>query len=298
MNITNRIKNFNRNTWNLAFIEQQDWDSFLQGYHKKVHWMKNPYTDRWFADPYILDVNSEEIICIVEEMSYDNSRGRIAKLIIDRKTYELQECKIILDLNTHLSFPFIFRKEKEILIMPENSASGACNIYKYNPKDDALTLFAEISAEPMVDAIILPEPLFGKSYIFSTLSTSPNGNVLSVFEFNTDSMKATKLNDIVFKSDIARNAGGIFIYDGKLYRPAQDCSSSYGGGVILQEMTFDSTTKSFSFIDRWKIYPFSFRYNLGLHTFNCYRDLLVIDGRGYKYPILGRLIRPIINKFK
>lgn len=38
------------------------------------------------------------------------------------------------------------------------------------------------------------------------------------------------------------------------------------------------------------IYPNSFRYNQGIHTFNNYQGLIVIDARGYRNPIIGRLL--------
>ena len=71
-----------------------------------------------------MDYNEEEIIVLGEEYSDELLRGRIAKLVVDRKTYKLKSWKIILDLPTHLSFPRVVRKNGEIFIHPENSQSA------------------------------------------------------------------------------------------------------------------------------------------------------------------------------
>ena len=45
-----------------------------------------------------------------------------------------------------------------------------------------------------------------------------------------------------------------------------------------------------SFEDVNSFYPNTFKYNHGVHTFNNYKGLIVIDVRGYRNPVMGRVL--------
>lgn len=292
----NIIKKLNRNRWNLAFFKEEDLPDVLNGNFHNVHWLVNKDQTRWFADPFILDVNENYVEVLVEELTYSINKGRIAKLTVNRNTWELEDLKIILELDTHLSFPMIFRKDNKIIIIPENSASGKSIAYCYNKSSDSLEKVSIVSEEPLTDATLLLD--FETTYMLSTKMPDCNGNVLDVYEFNVDSLEAKKVDSIVFKKPIARNAGCPIRINGVLYRPAQDCDGDYGKGVILQKINYDAYKAKLSFHNEASIYPFTFRYQCGLHTLNSYKGMCVIDVRGYLHPIVGRLIRPLINTVK
>ena len=80
----------------------------------KLHIVRNPYKNKWFADPFILEEDDENIQFLVEEFDYSVGRGRIARLMVDKKDNKIIECSIILDLPTHLSFPAIYRVDGEV----------------------------------------------------------------------------------------------------------------------------------------------------------------------------------------
>jgi hypothetical protein len=109
-----------------------DLDSVMNGDPIHVNWVKHHYKDSWFADPFILDVTDTDIIVLVEEWYKPIRRGRISKLIIDRNTFVLKDLQVVLQLDTHLSFPVIERREDGVYIYPENGESGNLSIYRYN----------------------------------------------------------------------------------------------------------------------------------------------------------------------
>ena len=148
-----KIRELRHNLWNIGFIEDGI-ENIIQDKKTNIHWVKKYINDRWFADPFILDVTESDIVILAEEYSYNLRRGRIARVVIDRKTYEEKKFEIILDLSTHLSFPFIFRYENNIYIMPENSASGSSFIYKYDDETRELQKVQIVSDRPLTDAII------------------------------------------------------------------------------------------------------------------------------------------------
>ena len=55
--------------YNIGFVENT-LEGILQGEPYRIKWMKHGYADRWFADPFILDVCGNEAQVLVEEF-YD-----------------------------------------------------------------------------------------------------------------------------------------------------------------------------------------------------------------------------------
>lgn len=190
----------------------------------------------------------------------------------------------------------IFRKGDAIYVLPENSASGHSTLYKYNALEESLEPLKIVCNRPLTDATIVE--VNGLTYIFSTELPAPNGNELHIYVSDMDIGNPHLVQTKVFSKNIARNAGAPFIHEGRLIRPAQDCGDAYGKGVIFQEVKLDKATGLFDFKDIGAIYPFNFRYNLGLHTFNQYNGMCVIDGRGLLHPYIGRIIRPLANLIK
>ena len=111
--------------WDIAFGTYSDTiiTNGLSGINVKV--VKNPYKNKWFADPFILEATENTIQFLVEEFDDKVGRGRIARLKVNKSNCRIEECSIILDLPTHLSFPVIYRVNGCIYVHPENSASGS-----------------------------------------------------------------------------------------------------------------------------------------------------------------------------
>lgn len=268
--------------WNIGFVEE-DIHDVLHAKRLNIRWMKHGYKDRWFADPQLLEVNEREIIVLVEEFCYQNDRGRIAKLTVGRNDYALREMKVILDLDTHLSFPFIYRKGKDIFLMPENCKSDATKIYRYHPEDDTLTPVSRVTHLPITDAIVAQMD-DGREYILSTHEPYQNKERLQVYAFDQErmAMDDKPLQDIPFASNIARNAGEMFEVDGIKYRPAQDCNKCYGNGVVIQRVDYDGARFEMTDVNAFHSdYP---EMDMGYHTFNMKNGLVVVDGHGHIRP--------------
>ena len=83
------------------------------------------------------------------------------------------------------------------------------------------------------------------------------------------------------KTDVrsARSAGPIFIHNGKLIRPAQDCSKEYGAKIVLNEIKLINKTnyfeKKISFINP----IIDSKYFDGIHTISSIGNYTAIDGK-------------------
>lgn len=263
--------------WEIGFIENSI-NQVLAGDNLKIKWVKNPIRDRWFADPFILDVTPSIIVLLVEEFSYELKKGRIAKLIIDRKSMEILQFKIILELTTHLSFPAIIRDKGDVYIYPENHQSGCLKMYKYDVNSEQCREVKVLCKEPLTDAV--RTELFGRPLIFSTKYPHQNGSSLDVYEEKNGSFQRFK--EITFNENIARMAGDFFKVDGNIYRPAQECNVFYGHGVSIQKVS-----KDFEFTEVRRLLSPHPNLKLGIHTLNYYKGNIVIDVKGFRHHWIG-----------
>lgn len=276
------------NKWNIGFVQENLSEILSSNKPLTIKWLKHNCKNSWFADPFIVNILNNDIYILVEEYHDPIKRGRISRLIVDKESYELKQKDTVLELSTHLSFPAILRKGNKIFIYPENSASGKLVMYEYDYINNICTNHQTLSNIPLTDAIITN--IANEQYIISTQLPHPNSNILGKYSSNN------LIQEFIFDSKIARNAGDWFEYNNKLYRPAQDCNKTYGGAVIIQEVTTVNNTLQFKNIRR--IESTHSIYNEGLHTFNFYKNLIVIDAKGYKHPIAHKLYEFLKNIIK
>ncbi len=283
--IKKNVSGYLKGRWNIGFIDFDEnliWKEPLG----KIYWLKHAYKDRWFADPFILSVTDSEIEVLVEEFYDPIDRGRISKLVIDKNSYTLKKCIPILELDTHLSFPVIFRANNEVYIYPESSRSQQLVLYRYDCDSETVEVLKVLSGEPLTDATITT--LFGSPYLFSTRMPEPNKNILNIYSAHEWDGDYRLKQSVTFQDNTARNAGEIFKIGNRFIRPAQDCNGAYGRGIVFQEVFFQDGM--FSFQELKRHYPKSWRYHLGMHTFSVQENIAVVDGRGYRNPIFGHFI--------
>lgn len=294
MKIIERILNYIKETkYNIGFVDGSI-QSVLDGKEVKINWLKHSYKDRWFADPFILDVTEDDIIVLVEEWYDPINRGRISKLVIDRKSYKLKTLKVMIDEGFHMSFPAITRKEDGIYIQPECGLTRGLVEYKYDETSDSFRVGRIISELPLADSV--RTNLFGTDLMFSTKLPDANGKELGIYEWDNTMRQYKIKNYYYFDDNISRMAGNFFRYNNKIYRPAQVCIKSYGDAVSLQKVTLGD--KGWDFEEIRRIYSPHPDYDLGFHTFNTYKDVIVVDALGYRKPVLTRILRTIKNIIK
>lgn len=294
MNIKNSIISYIKDTkYNIGFIDG-DLDSILNGEPIKINWLRHSYKDRWFADPFILDINDNDIIVLVEEWYDPIQRGRISKLTIDKHTYKLKNLKVMIEADYHLSFPAIDRKLDGIYIHPESSSIDKLETYKYDTATDSFRKVGVLSELPLTDSVC--NEFFGRDLMFSTKLPDANGKELGIYYYNSENRQYSIKEYYHFKENISRMAGNFFIYKGKIYRPAQVCIKSYGDAVSIQKVSFKDGKWDFKEIRR--IYSPHPDLDLGFHTFNIFGDTIVVDAIGYRRANLCHILRALKHLFR
>lgn len=289
------LKYLNNQNWNIGFVSTSPKELVENQKLGRVEWLKHPYKDRFFADPFIYNVNDEEIVVFVEEMEFSKPVGRLSELVVDAKSKRLISKYTLLELDTHLSYPAIIRQGNDVLVCPENGASGKLSLYKYNSKTHKLEFISVILEESLADATI--QQVGSTFYMFATKVPNTQGD-LFLYQSTRFDGDYQEVGLISKGRENARPAGDLFKVEGVLYRPAQNCSKGYGGATEVMQVT-KCEDGCFEEKHMFSLFPTSFRYNLGLHTLNFHENIGVIDGYGYLYPIMGRLlhfVRRVLKK--
>lgn len=295
MKIKNCIREFTANAWALGFV-CGGMDAVMDGNHKDVEWVKMP-KDRWFADPFILDVTDEKILLLVEDYAYASKKGVISLLHINRTTMEIAARKELLELSTHLSFPAIWRKEGRIYVYPESAKSGKLDLYEYDSSKEELTYVKTICDEVVWDSYITEA--FGDPLMFTAAN---NDYQLDIYKWDETKERFFPYQQIASDKPNSRMGGAVFEYKGEMYYPAQNCEKVYGGAIDIKRIV--DTGQSLSIDNRFSVETVKHiespnkRYPTGLHTMNEYKGVVVIDVKGYRFGKFGAAIAKLVMLMK
>ena len=262
-----------RDRWEVGFVEG-GLPAVMGEDHLQVHWLKHAYRDRWFADPFVLDVTDAEIQVLAEEVRYETDKGRIVLLVVDRQSYTLKSLDIVLELATHLSFPAIWRENGRVFIYPESWRSSELSLYEFKDGHCDLTSKVVICDEPMADAIMTEH--FGKRQLFSV----QENDKLRIYDFEAEKQRFVLSHEKPFGKATARNAGDFFEFESEIYRPAQVCVHRYGEAIEIQKVVWDNDN-NFCFIPYKTLYSNHASLDVGMHTLNSYKGVVVIDVYGW-----------------
>ncbi len=281
--------------WNIGFCETTPEKLITQQSLSKIEWLKHPFKDRFFADPFVISADETTIYVLAEELLFSEKKGRIVRLAVDKKRKYLIEREITLELDSHLSYPAFYRENGKIYIFPENSALGTLKGYEYDESNNNISTVGIMINEPLADATLLKYN--GLYWIFAAKLPKPNDEL---YLYYSDKILGnyTAFSDgkpVIVDNSCSRPAGNIFEVEKNLYRSAQNCKQHYGSGIVIQKI-LKLDKREYAEQQILSIQPYSFRYNLGIHTINFYNGGCIIDGYGYLYPLIGHISNYLIKK--
>jgi hypothetical protein len=257
--------------------------------YKKINSSQEDYTiikpppDRFYADPFIIKKDNRTFI-FFEEYIYSKGKGDISVLEIDSENRS-STAVTVLDKPYHLSYPFLYIWENEIYMIPETSGNRTIELYKaveFPYKWELVkVLIDDINA---VDATIIHYN--NKFWMFANVFIEGSSSLDELHIFFSDHLlgewKPHQMNPVVSNASSARPAGNIFLKEGKLIRPSQDCSFSYGYSVKFNEIV-ELTEEAYNEQLLSEMKPNWLKNNKGTHTYNFNEDYEIIDGK-----IVGR----------
>ena len=199
-----------------------------------------PPPDRYWSDPFLVKHANRHYI-FIEERLYQQGRGRIACMQVTEQGHYSPPITV-LERPYSLSYPFIFRYLDQYYLIPESAESGQVELYRCTRFPDQWVLEHVV----MQDVSAFDTTMFehqGRWWLMQSRITHPHSNPsASLYLFYAASPLSREWiahphNPIVTEADRARPAGRLFHWEGKLYRPSQNCAGTEGRGINLNEIT-------------------------------------------------------------
>ena len=265
--------------WNVCYQFTKNWKTSSI---KNSVTIKNP-KNRFLADPFSVNYKGRNII-YVEDYDYNSSKGKISAYEVTPKGHK--EIGVAIEEKFHLSYPFLFKSNKGLYMIPETHQSKDIRIYKCIefPLKWKLhkILMKNISA---VDTNILE--FNNKYWLFTNLDSSKSGEYSSELhiyyadKLDSTSWKPHLLNPVIFDSRKARNGGIIYSHERQLYRVFQKQTfDMYGSALGISKIKFLTKDKYEEEIFK-NIKPDFSENILGIHSFSFNSGLLLNDFAKY-----------------
>ncbi|KAJ1263842.1 hypothetical protein BS78_09G217900 [Paspalum vaginatum] len=198
------------------------------------------HPSNFVADPFLY-VEGDTLFLFFETKTATSMQGDIgvARSVDQGATWEF--LGIALDEAWHLSYPFVFKYENEIYMMPEGNKKKELRLYRATKFPLEWTLEKVLVNKPLIDASLVQFEgywwLFASD--FTRYGVEKNAELEIWYSHSPLGPWTEHKKNPIYKSDKslgARNGGRLFIYEGSLYRPGQDCSGTYGRRVKLYKV--------------------------------------------------------------
>ena len=237
-------------------------------------WLENP-AGAYRADPFFL-ARHGTLWMFYEEYADASQRGAIGAALVG-PSGDLVDARIVMRKEYHLSFPYVFEHTGEIFMVPESAASGTVDLYRATRFPDEWVLECTLLRLCCVDSTLFEHD--GRWWLVTTPRIVPGHAALS-YLWSAASLFGpwTLAAHSPLSHDVrhARSAGTVFAReDGRLCRPTQDCSGSYGRAVQFNRI------EQLAPVPRQTAGPTllpSLRGLLGVHTYNRAGTWEAVDG--------------------
>jgi len=238
-------------------------------------WIQTP-RGHFYADPFVIEHDGKPWV-FFEDLPYSTQKGIIvcAEINADSK---LSQTIPVLEKPYHLSYPCIFRDHGELYMVPETVADETVQLYRCQRFPDVWEQVKVLLRAPAVDTTVWIEN--GLYWFFVTLQESRGGG-LQLWLFYSHSLTGELIrhprNPISTDIRFSRGAGAIFREDGKLLRPSQDCSGSYGRLIVFNEITA-LNEREYSERPGVVLDTHGVPNMIGTHSYGRVNDVVVVDG--------------------
>lgn len=271
--------------WNVGILSIPISDLLSNGSVTEAVWMKEMPGTGFTADPFGLAQDSKVYIYF-EQVDRESTKGSISKVEFINGTFSSP--KSVMRMPAHMSYPYVFRENDQIYCIPETCELEEVALYKavdfplkWNKEAVLLSDFAG------VDNTIVKHN--GIWWMMCTVKAN-KGADRDLHLYYSDKLKSGwkphSKNPVKIDIASARPGGTPFVHNGKLYRPSQDSSRTYGGRIAINEVItltpdeFEERTVTHIEPDKNGPYPD------GIHTLSSVGDHTLIDGKRFEYSIV------------
>lgn len=252
-----------------------------------VTWCKPHKPGHFIADPFAY-VEDGRARVLVED--YDQIKGKISRLEDDGHAGSSAEVALAVEFEFpyHLSYPCIFQEDGVTYCVLEAYQSNRASLYRRSEQGWTLVRHL-IDGLPIVDPTLFKHQ--GRYWLLFTLQNDGAWGNQKLYAYHAPALDADwvphALNPVKCDIGATRPAGNVFAVDGRLYRPSQDCSTTYGGAVVINEIVALSATQ-FEERPAARVEPISGGpYPDGFHTLNAMGERAVFDSKRFEFDWLA-----------
>lgn len=286
--------------WHIGIVEDDIEEIISSDFRiKNIKWLPQLKNYQFVADPFGIRYNGRLFI-MAELWDSTDPKG---KIVWSDESSSFSKWNILFDHKTHLSYPFLLKRGKRIYCLPESAESGDYVLYTAGDFpctwNNGEILFSDFK---MADASVL---FYNNKYWL--FAVKDNGDsAFELYIWFSDRINggwaAHPLNPVKRDITSARPAGPPFVKNNILYRPAQDCSDSYGSRVAINRVEVltetDYREEVAGIVKGFENSP----YPDGMHTFSIIDDVVVVDAKRkiftlFSYRILSYKIKRVLKKF-
>lgn len=243
---------------------------------EQFRWIDSPRGHFW-ADPFLFE-HRGQLWLLIEDFDYALGRAHLSACTVDASG-QLGPVRRILERPYHLSYPHVFAHGGEVYMVPESSEGGAVELYRARSFPDDWVFERNLLDLPCVDTTLFFRD--GRWWLFTSPMSVPGHAPITLLFSATDLHGPwSEHPDSPISRDVrfARGAGDLIESGGRLLRPSQDCSVTYGYALVFNEIErLDAT--AYGERAGLKLLPGWLPGLVGVHTYNRAGEFEVIDGK-------------------
>jgi hypothetical protein len=269
---------FRHDHWNVGYVDRPiSW--FLDHAPAQIAWLPPPTRNEFFADPFGT-WRDGRLTILFERFDYRTNLGSISA-IEHSGAAPAVPVQIGPQPAVHLSYPYLIDAGDRLLCIPETHQAAEIGLYEAGRFPDRWVKIADlVRGLPIVDATLFRH---GELWWLAGSEATAKGSTCELHLWHAEQItgpwRAHAANPVKVDVRSARPAGTPFLKDGALYRPAQDCSRSYGGRVVITRVV-TLTPTDFEEMPAAVVEPDpAGPYPAGLHTLSAAGGGTLIDSK-------------------
>lgn len=274
---------FRREVWTLGIVPQSLDDIIARGIVTPVDWLA-PRRNSFLADPFGMVLPDGSRLILAEALDYGfgprHGKGYLVQArLSDGERWRDARFQPLVELGVHLSYPQVVATLSGPLGFCESWEAGSVTLFDTDGPGDTWQVAGRIlPGVPAIDPTMIAHD--GHWYLF--LTRMDDGPLERLHLFTAPEPRgpwsAHPCTPVRDNRGAARPAGPVHRgRDGQLYRPAQDCRTSYGAAVVIHRID-ELTPTTFRETVVRRLEPVA-PWTDGLHTVCALGDVTLIDGK-------------------
>jgi hypothetical protein len=263
-------------SWMIGLIDRPIAEVATDPRSPAVRWLGRRGWSGYQADPFGVPGTTDRIYC--ESVQAADGVGVIEELQLRAAEIE-SVARVALPVAGHLSYPFLFEHGGRLHCVPESVESRETRLLRWNETRGWSTLAVLASGVAVADPTLFRwQGRFWLAYTDADRSPFDNLNLLFAEQL-AGPWQPHPGNPVKVDVGSSRPGGTPFLHEGALYRPAQDCSATYGGAIAINRVDL-CTPEAFREQTVRVLAPGARDANpAGWHTLSAWGERTLIDGK-------------------